>query len=417
MENLSLISEYKISAAAPVGVAVIGLGRGFMLTLPSIIADSRLKLVAACDPRPEARAAFEEQFGGSSTPHIDELLQTSDVEVVYVASPHQFHKQHAIAALQAGKHVLIDKPVAIDLADSRAIIGAAEKHKRHVTVGPCHSFDPQIQASLSLIKSGQFGRLRMLRANYTTDFVYRPRREEELKTKAGGGVVFSQGAHQIDIARLLSGGLVDKVTAMTGNWDTARSSEGAYAALLQFENGVCANLTYSGYAHFDSDEQQGWTSELGIAKDPSQYGRARRNLKNLPAGASEENLKAERTFGRADPLPSNTSNEHFGELFLSLDHADIQVAPHELRIYGDDHREVIPVDLARGSRAGVMEVIWQMARENNASIQDARWGHATLEVCHGILNAASTGTWQKMAEQIAVSDYPSAITKNARSEL
>ena len=417
MGSSSLISESKISSTAPVGVAVIGLGRGFMLTLPSILADTRLELIAACDPRPEARVAFNEEFGGSSTPHLDELLQTSGVEVVYVASPHQLHKQHAIAALQAGKHVLIEKPIAIDLADSWAIIEAAEKHKRHVTVGPCHSFDPQIQASLNLIKSGQFGRLRMLRANYTTDFMYRPRREEELNTKDGGGVVFSQGAHQIDIARLLSGGLVDKVTALTGSWDTSRSSEGAYAALLEFENGICANLTYSGYAHFDSDEQQGWISELGIAKDPDQYGRARRNLKNMPVGVSEENLKAERTFGRADPMPTNTDNEHFGELFLSLDHADIQVAPHELRIYGDDHREVIPVGLAHGSRAGAMETIWQMARENNASVQDARWGHATLEVCHGILNAASTGNWQKIANQIAVSDYPSATVKNARSEL
>jgi phthalate 4,5-cis-dihydrodiol dehydrogenase len=417
MENSSLISEHKTSSSTPVGLAVIGLGRGFMLTLPSILADRRIRLVAACDPRPEARAAFEEQFGGTSTANVEELLQRNDVEVVYIASPHQFHRQHAIAAIEAGKHVLIDKPIAIHLADSRAIIAAAERHKGHVAIGPCHSFDPQIRASLKIIRDGTFGRLRMLRANYATDFMYRPRRKEELETKDGGGVIFSQGAHQIDVARLLSGGLVDKVSAITGNWDAARASEGAYAALLQFENGVFANLTYSGYAHFDSDEQQGWISELGTAKDPNRYGEARRKLKNLASGVREENLKEERTFGRASPLPANTENEHFGELFLSLDHADIQVTPRELKIYGDDHREVIPVGLESGSRASVMKAIWQMARENKAPVQDARWGHATLEVCHGILKAAATGSWQTMAEQVAVPDYPTTMTENARSEL
>ncbi|MEH6526437.1 MAG: Gfo/Idh/MocA family oxidoreductase [Sneathiella sp.] len=412
-----MISESKPPSTAPVGIAVVGLGRGFMLTLPSILADSRLKLVAGCDPRPEARAAFKEQFNGRSTPYIDGLFEKNDVEVVYVASPHQFHRDHAIAALRAGKHVLIDKPIAINLADSRAIMDAGEKYERHVAIGPCHSFDPQIRASLALIRSGKFGRLRMLRSSYATDFMYRPRREEELKTKDGGGVVFSQGAHQIDIARLLSGGLVKHVTALTGSWDTSRSSEGAYAALLEFENGICANLTYSGYGHYDSDEQHGWISELGITKDPSSYGGARRKLNTLPPDISEEFLKEERTFGRASPLPASTDNEHFGELFLSLDRADIQVTPRELRIYGDDKREVIPVDLEHGSRAGIMEAIWQMARENNAPIQNAQWGHATLEVCHGILNAAATGTWQKMAEQVAVSEYPTTSTKNARSEI
>ena len=66
--------------------------------------------------------------------------------------------------------------------------------------------------------------------------------------------------------------------ALTGAWDPARPTEGAYSALLTFENGAFATLTYSGYAHFDSDEFTGWIGEMGQKKDPAPYGAARQLL-------------------------------------------------------------------------------------------------------------------------------------------
>ena len=121
-------------------------------------------------------------------------------------------------------------------------------------------------------------RVRMITALDFTDFLYRPRRPEELATAAGGGAVFNQAAHQVDIVRLLAGGKVRSVRAFTGSWDRARPTEGAYACMLGFDNGVFATLTYSGYAHFDSDEFMGWIGEMGQKKDPTTYGTARRGL-------------------------------------------------------------------------------------------------------------------------------------------
>ena len=115
----------------------------------------------------------------------------------------------------------------------------------------------------------------MITALNFTDFLYRPRRPEELDTARGGGVVFSQGAHQVDVVRLLAGGHVRTVRASTGAWDPARPTEGAYSALLTFADGAFASLTYSGYAHFDSDEFCGWIGETGQPKDPARYGAAR----------------------------------------------------------------------------------------------------------------------------------------------
>ena len=165
--------------------------------------------------------------------------------------------------------------MAIAIADALRMIEAFKDAATHLIVGPCHSFDAPVLKARKMIESGELGRLRMLHALNCTDFLYRPRRPEELRTADGGGVVFSQGVHQIDIARLLCGRVATNVTARTGAWDPARPTEGAYTALLSFDDGVFASLTYSGYGRFDSDQWQGWIGELGYAKDPGDYGRAR----------------------------------------------------------------------------------------------------------------------------------------------
>lgn len=393
-------------AVEPLGLGVVGLSRAFTLTLPSILADPRIRLAAAAEPRPEARVEFTRSFDAPAFESLADMLKEPSVEMVYVASPHQLHREHAVASLAAGRHVLIEKPIAISLEDSRAIIAAAERYRRHVVVGPSHSFDPQVNNALALVINGEFGRLRMIRASYYTDFLYRPRRPEELKTAEGGGVIFSQAAHHIDIIRLLAGGRTARVAALTGSWDAARPTEGAYMALLEFESGVIANLTYSGYAHYDSDEEAGWIGELGVRKDPADYGAARRRLAAISSPEEEAALKSARAFGAGARLPAPDGNEHFGDLMLSFDRADMRIGPHEIKIYGDREVAMRPVYPLAAGRATVMDAIWRAVREDRPAIQDARWGHATLEICHAMLTSAATGSWQQLKEQVAVPGYP-----------
>src|SRR5437899_592316 len=137
----------------------------------------------------------------------------------------------------------------------------------------------------------------MIQALNYTDFLFRPRRPEELMTDEGGGVVFSQAAHQVDVVRLLAGSRVTRVRATMGAWDATRPTEGAYSAMLWFQDGAFASLTYSGYAHFDSDEWCGWTGEMGSPKDPEDYGAARRRLRTLASPGEEARLKAAGTYG------------------------------------------------------------------------------------------------------------------------
>ncbi|MBC8023951.1 MAG: Gfo/Idh/MocA family oxidoreductase, partial [Burkholderiales bacterium] len=268
--------------AARIRIGVAGLGRAFTLMLPTLARHPRVELVAAADPRAEARERFASEFGARCYEDVDALCADARVEAVYVATPHEHHARHAIAAANAGKHLLVEKPLAITMEDGVAMVRAAREAGVTMVVGPSHSFDAPVLRARALIEGGTLGAVRMITALNFTDFLYRARRPEELETSRGGGVVFSQAAHQVDVVRLLAREKVRSVRAFAGAWDAARPTEGAYCALLGFEQ-CFASLTYSGYGHFDSDELAGWIGELGQAKDPSAHGAARRALMGADA--------------------------------------------------------------------------------------------------------------------------------------
>src|SRR5215467_2782989 len=121
-------------------VGVAGLGRAFMLTLPSFAADPRVRLVAAADPRGDATARFATEFGARAHDSVEALCADPEVEVVYVATPHELHATHAVLATQHGKHALVEKPLAITQDECRAIVAAADRAGVIVIVGPSHSF-------------------------------------------------------------------------------------------------------------------------------------------------------------------------------------------------------------------------------------------------------------------------------------
>ncbi|WP_246704596.1 Gfo/Idh/MocA family oxidoreductase [Rhizobium sp. P32RR-XVIII] len=391
---------------APVRIGVVGLGRAFMLTLPAFRSDNRVRLVAASEPREQSRLAFEREFGGRAYDNVADLCRDRDVELLYIASPHELHVEHVLAAAAAGKHVLVEKPLAISMDDARVMVEACASAGVMLLVGPSHSYDQQIQLARSIIDSGEVGEVRLIHGFNYTDFLYRPRRPEELQTERGGGVVFSQGIHQIDIVRLLAGGLTRDVVALTGSWDPRRSTEGAYSALLSFPESM-ACITYSGYAHFDSDEWMDNIGELGTRKDPTNYGNARRALEKIADADEEVRLKTARTYGVSDHKNAEPETyEHFGPLIVSCDRADMRITPYGIHLYNDAARVFRPTPRFRYPRSEIIEAIVTALRKNIQPAQTGAWGLASLEVCHAILQAAATRAPVHLKHQIGLRETP-----------
>jgi len=375
-------------------LGVVGLGRAFSAMAPAF-RDPRVEVVAAADPRPEARSRFSRDFGAQAFESIELLCADPRVEVVYIATPHQFHADQAVAACSAGKHVLVEKPMALEIVDCHRMSDAAAKNGVQLIVGHSHSYDAPVLRARKLIESGAFGAVKMITALNFTDFLYRPRRPEELDTSKGGGAVFNQAAHQVDMVRLLGGGLVKSVRASTGAWDPSRPTEGAYSCLMTFEDGAFAHLTYSGYAHFDSDELCGWIGEMGQKKDPASYGMARK-----PLQGDEQELKASRNYGGRDfSFQDSTFHQHFGVLIVSCERADLRPLPEGVMIYADGEKHLEALPPPGIPRVEVIDELYEAVVDGRAPLHSGRWAAATLEVCLAILRSARDGKDVRLENQ------------------
>ena len=391
--------------ATPLRIGIAGLGRAFTMMLPTFVQDARIKVVAATDPLAQARSRFVSDFGGTVHDTVEALCADPQVQVVYIATPHQMHCQHVCVAAAHGKHVLVEKPMAITLDECSQMVQACRSAGVHLIVGHSHSFDTPILRLRAMLDSGEYGTVRMIAALNYTDFLYRPRRRDELDTRLGGGVVFSQGAHQVDIVRLLGGGLVRSVRAFTGNWDPARPTEGAYSALLGFEGGAFCSATYSGYAHYDSDRLMGNIGESGVPKAEADYGAARRRLVVAQTAEQEATLKADRNYGGARYAPPPSAGEmlhpHFGHMVVSCDRADLHPTPGGISIFTDTavHFEALPPP--RVPRSEVLDELIDSVIGGRPALHIGEWARATTEVCLAILDSARSGAERGLHYQVA----------------
>ena len=371
----------------PLRLGVAGLGRGFMLMLPTLSGDSRIILAGAADPCEEKQAAFRERFNAPATESFDKLCSDPTIDAVYIATPHETHRQLVIQALNANKHVLVEKPMTISVEDAQAIVHAAQENAKEVIVGPSHSFDTPIVETAKLLRSGKYGPVGMVHAHYFTDFVFRPRRPEELDTQLGGGVVFNQGAHHIDILLTLIDSPPRSVYAHIGNFDSRRPCDGAYSALIDFENNCFASISYSGYAHYDSDKEMGWISEIGLEKNPDSYGTARRKL----TGLNESKEKSSRGFTRANLTGAQPSHhEHFGNILVSCQKADIKPTADGIHIYADESANFIPLPLVGSPRTRVIDELYALVKHGTPPVHCVQRGLTSTALCDAMYTSVKS---------------------------
>lgn len=365
--------------------------------LPSLAAHPDVRLVAAAAPRAEARAAFASAFGARTYETAAELCASPEVDVVYLATPHGMHAEQTVRAAAEGKHVLVEKPMALTLAECDEMIDASGRSGTVLMVGPSHGYDRPILAMREIISGGLLGRVGMILSFDYTSFLYRPRRPEELDTSLGGGIIFNQVPHQIDMVRLLAGPAVRGVRSATGIWDAERPTEGSHATFLDFESGAAASLVYSGYDRFDSDELHGWIGEGGDPKPTGAHGGARRALRS--ASSDESMLKKATGFGGSSPKrPLGARPEegagppHFGVTIVSCERGDLRTVPRGIAIFDDDGRRDIALPLGPSvpDKSAAIDELHAAVALGRPPVHDGRWGRDTLEVCLAILESART---------------------------
>ena len=373
-------------------LGMAGLGVASTQILPPISKLPFIKITAAADTRADAVAKFREQYQAEGYTSVEELCASPNVDAVYIATPNSLHAEHAITAAKHNKHIIVEKPMAMTLAECDAMNEAADKYGVKLLCGHTHSFDPPIRKMREIVKSGELGKLCMIHTWNYNEFMYRPRMKHELAMTRG--VVLNQGPHHVDIVRLIGGGVVRSVRAMTGVWDPAREWEGSYTCYLEFADGTPATLIYSGYGFFDTAELFSWVGEGGQHRAPETNLTVRKKLREVKSAEEEEQLKEGMRFGgqREGEYSHVWSGERkqpfFGHTVVSCQKGDIRQTPDGLKIYGESEQREIFLPAGSRGREAEVEELYDAVVKGRPVFHGGRWGAATLEVCLAMLDSA-----------------------------
>ena len=384
----------------PIRTGVVGMGAAGLAFVPAFHKHPGFQWVAFAEPADEMRRKCSEQYGVRGYASLTELLQHPGLDAVLVATPTDLHAAHVLEAAASGKHIMVEKPMAVDLEDARRMTEGAERAGVTLLVGHSHSHDMPIRRMRELIASGELGRVRMANTWCYSDWMHRPRRAAEFDVAQGGGVTFRQGSHQFDVLRLLCGGRARSVRARTFDWLPERRSIGAHSVWIDFEDGAAATAIYNGYGGFASSELTANISEWGFEEKPGSRG------KRTPVARSpEEELRAKR--GRAlTAIPAEAPFQPtFGLTLVSCERGDIRQSPQGLLVYADGECREIGLPVDRSPRDLVLEELHEAIRGNAPTTHDGRWGLANLELCLAAIASSKTGSEVLLREQVAT-DVP-----------
>ena len=226
---------------------ILGAARINERLLPAIVEASNARLVAIASRRPGAAAQTLAQYAPhhqqnvQTYDNLEALLNDPDVEAVYLPLANREHAEWALRAIECGKHVLCEKPMALTVSDIEAIKTAASKQKVTAMEGFMYRFHPQHARVLELIRLGTIGEVRSVRASYS--FMMKPARLYRLieSVENGGGAMWDIGCYAIHSARMFFDENPVAVTAMAKYVESG--ADITTSGIIDFGAGK--------YAHFD----------------------------------------------------------------------------------------------------------------------------------------------------------------------
>jgi predicted dehydrogenase len=280
-----------------VRVAIAGTGFiGAVHARSSRLAGARLVGVAASSPESARRAATtlgaERAFATA-----EELVEAPDVDVVHICTPNHLHVALAHAALAAGKHVICEKPIALDAAGAQTLADAAAAADRIASVPFVYRYYPTVREARERVRTGVTGPLRLLHGSYLQDWLLRPEDDNwRVDAQLGGASrAFADiGSHWCDLAEFVSGHRITRLSARTMTALPERIESDAHAAFAAADGlGTPREVTTEDVALVQFETDGGAVGSTVI----SQISAGRKNRLYLELDGGEEAL----AFNQEEP--------------------------------------------------------------------------------------------------------------------
>ncbi len=349
----SHLEERKMTSTSPLRHAIVGIGAGIFNLHKAGLALDGVQIVGASDVFP---APGQERADELDCPfYLDhrQMLAETQPDVTVIITPHPFHAAIAIDALNAGSHVLVEKPIAVQVAEADGMIAAAQANNRLLAVNFQHRFRPDVQAIKKLIDSGGLGRIQRVTGVQPwlrTAAYFRQAGWRGTWKGEGGGVLMNQAPHDLDLLCYLVG-LPSRVFALASTRFHAIETEDTVTALLEWPDGG------QGSVYFSTTEYGPRTLDIAGTGGVVKLGEGAPLLERFTPDLL--------THMAENPGPFARPQSEVGE--LPLEEAGDQ---GHLAVYRDLHRAI---------------------REGGTPLADGRASRQSLELANAIIYSGQTG--------------------------
>jgi predicted dehydrogenase len=206
-----------------------------------------VRLVAFCDRDENLAAAVAKQYGVKEiVTDYRKLLDRKDIQAVSVATPDQFHAEHTVAFMDAGKHILCEKPMAMTVAECEKMIAAADRNKVKFMIGQVCRFSPGFVMGKRLVEAGDIGKLYLVESEYAHTYKHSPGvggwRKDSVRLRHP---VLGGGCHAVDLLRWIAGNMAECFAYANHYCLTDWPVDDCTIAVYKFQSGVVGKVMCS----------------------------------------------------------------------------------------------------------------------------------------------------------------------------
>ena len=289
-------------SSQPVKAGVIGLGRSgwYLHALVMKGMPDRFEVTAVSDPLEERRNEAVQELGCTAYADPEQLIHDDRIELVVVATPSHTHADLAVRALEAGKHVLVEKPMCMNVEEADRMIEAAEKNDRLLTAYQLRRLDPDYIRLKEIIDSGILGPLVLVKLARNS---YRRRNDWQTLRKLGGGMLNNWGSHIVDQGLQLLDGQVTRFFADLQHTVSAGDADDHVKIVMKGENGAVVDVEVSSCIAYPTPEY------FVVGKYGTLTGSTRKfkykyyDPAQVPELVADEGPAEGRSYGQPEDLP------------------------------------------------------------------------------------------------------------------
>ena len=260
------------------GWAIVGLGSlSINEILPAFAKCEKSRVVALVSGHPDKARKLALRYGVDAKniynyENYDSIKNNPDVDVIYIVLPNGMHAEYTVRGLQAGKHVLSEKPMANTPGECQQMIDAAREADRKLMVAYRCRYEPYNREAIRIARSGELGPTQIILADAGFR-IENPKQWRLEKQLAGGGSLMDIGIYALNAARYLTGEEPKEVNAMiysTPGDPRFKEVEEHVTFQLRFPSGILANCT-SSYGHFQQSQYRVMGTEGRLCMDPATW--------------------------------------------------------------------------------------------------------------------------------------------------